>query len=168
MAQYEFIIRDGAGAGAASGASPFARTSAGTRNQQNGQGGTFANVAKAYRTSAVVATTKRLINTVAPNEISLVSLRTGSTELQARLQTKYDIAQQGFNIVESAALGFAVGNLPGAIANTVLSLAFQGINVAQNVSRNRTESAIEDVGIQFTRIRAGTSGSRTMAIGSEQ
>lgn len=90
-------------------------------------------------------------------EISTVSLRTGATEYEQKLQFGYTKAKQ---IALPILLGIGTAGVPGAIVGGLFSLAMQGISWAQNSQTLRLNRSIENISIGMANVRAGVSGSR--------
>ena len=103
---------------------------------------------------------KPWVNKIASFEISQVELRTGAREQQQKIEFGYQIANEVVGIAESAAMGFIVGNVPGAIIGTVLSIGQNLLSIAQRQNSINTRKSIENTSIQMNYIRAGTGGSR--------
>ncbi len=97
--------------------------------------------------------------------ISTINIRTGQLEQQQKAQFAYDMASKAFGLVESIAVGAAVGGIAGAIGGAVMSIAttITGYALAQQ-KLNLAESQ-ENISLGFMNARAGgsiatTSGSR--------
>lgn len=133
--------------------------------QGEGQGGK--DTKKAIAKGIVVyRTAKSFVNQVVSHNVSTVSLRTGSEELQQRLSFAYEVGQKAFGMVESVFIGAAVGNLPGAIIGGLLSAAHTAISYAQKAETISLQRPVESVSLRNQQIRAGGSlatfsGSRT-------
>ena len=105
---------------------------------------------------------KPFVTQIAGNKISQVSLKTGSRELQEKIEFTYGIVNAGVGIAESALTGYAIGNIPGAIVGTLFSAFHQTITIAQRTAAINTQRSIENVSIQMNYIRAGARGSRNV------
>lgn len=114
----------------------------------------FATFMVAYRT------VKSFVNQIATHEVSMVSLRTGSNEMQERAQFTYEMIQKGIGVLEAVGTGALVGGLPGALVGLTLSAAHTVIGYAQNQDRINTQRTLENQSIQLNYIRAGARGSR--------
>ena len=91
-------------------------------------------------------------------EVNSVSLRTGATEYERKLQFGYSTFKQ---TVLPLAIGAATGGLPGAVIGGLFSLAMQGISWTQNAQTIRYNQNLEDISIGMANIRAGVTGSRS-------
>lgn len=105
-----------------------------------------------YGTAAAVA--DKLVS----YEISTVSLRTGATEYEQKLQFGYSMAKQ---TLLPLAVGAATGGLPGAIIGGLWSFTMQGISWAQNAQTIDYNKTLENISIGFANTRAGVTGSRS-------
>lgn len=79
------------------------------------------------------------------HEISTVELRTGSAELQQRIEFGYQVVSSGVGIAENILVGFAVGNVAGAVAGAVVGIAGELLNVgyrADTINLKRSEESI--------------------------
>ncbi len=98
-------------------------------------------------------------------QIGTVALRTGDHELQARLQSAYDIGSQAVGLVENIAVGFMVGNVGGALAGALLSVAQTGVSLVQKYETFNLNKNLENTSLALMNVRAGgnvasTSGRR--------
>ena len=98
-------------------------------------------------------------------QIGTVALRTGNHELQARVQTAYDIGSQAFGMVESVAIGAMTGGVWGAIAGAVMSLMHTAVTLSQKIETYNIQRSQEGTSIALMNVRAGgnvatTSGRR--------
>ena len=113
-------------------------------------------LSKAVSYKAIMSTADNLIS----NSISQVSLETGATEYEQRLQTVYSglqqIGRQGMQLLAGA----VSGNLPVAAIGVVWSSVNQGIGVLQRIQQYNSQNALENVSIGMQNIRAGTTGRR--------
>ena len=94
-------------------------------------------------------------------EVSIVELRTGSRDMQERANFYNSIVQKGLGIVEATAVGFKMGNLPGALAGLMLSTAHTAIGYAQKQNTINLQQTLENRSLEMMRIRAGALGSRS-------
>lgn len=105
-------------------------------------------------TGTAIAVADKLIS----YEISSVSLRTGATEYEQKLQF-------GYSTFKSTALplimGAVTGGLPGAVIGGLFSLAMQGITWAQNAQTISYNKQLENISIGMASVRAGVTGSRS-------
>lgn len=95
------------------------------------------------------------IDNIVTHQISTVSLRTGSDELQERLSFAYSVGKQVAGVLESVAMGAMVGQGVGAIIGAVFGIVNVGLNYAQKADTLRLQKANEDVSLQFQAIRRG-------------
>lgn len=96
--------------------------------------------------------------------VGTVSLRTGATEYEQRLQFVQGEVSQAMNSLESIGLGAAVGGVPGMIVSGVgvaFNYASRGIDWLNNAKTLNLESQLENIQQQMLRVRLGTSGSRS-------
>jgi hypothetical protein len=95
------------------------------------------------------------------SQINTIELRTGRSQLQARMQTSYDIGKRIWNIGESIAIGAMLGGgVPGAVIGAVGSIASQGISLALEQYNLDLQKTVDDIGLKQMQIRAGTGGNR--------
>ena len=104
---------------------------------------------------------KPWVNRVASHNVNMVELRTGSRDLQQRYSFAYQIATDTANLAESVLMGFAVGNVAGAVVGGLMSVAGKIINIVQRQDEINTKQSIENVSVQMNYIRAGAGGRRT-------
>lgn len=98
---------------------------------------------------------KPFVSQVASHEVSTVSLRTGSDELQQKVEFARDIATAGLGIVENIAVGAAIGNLPGALIGAFMGLATTAVGYMNRRKTIGYNQALEDISIDFMNTRAG-------------
>ena len=103
---------------------------------------------------------KGWINKVASHELSMVELRTGSTEAQQKADFIYQLANEGIGTVESALMGLAIGNVPGALIGIGTDLLGKVVSYSQKADKLNTSRNLENESIQRNYIRAGARGSR--------
>lgn len=144
MATYEWIIRNGAD-------NSTQITAPSTENTGKKTDG----IPSFMKPAAVYGIAKRAVTMGINHRVNTVELRTGHAELQQRYQLINDIATRSFNFIESIAVGFAVGNVAGAAIGAVTSLAFQGIQISQQLEERQWRMQEESVGISLANIRAG-------------
>lgn len=91
--------------------------------------------------------------------ISTVSLKTGRTEYQQRLQFAYDVAGNVAGMGENIAMGFLLsgGNPVGAVAGAAISLIHTAVNYAQSANTFNLNRSLENVSIGLADLRAGGS-----------
>lgn len=106
---------------------------------------------------------KRIAESYISYNINTVSLRTGATEYEQKLQFAYNEGSRAAGSIASIAMGAAVGGLPGATIAAVgvgLSYIMKAIGWAQNAEKIQMQKDLEDVSLQMQRARMGISGSR--------
>lgn len=105
-----------------------------------------------------VGTAASIADKLISYEVNSVSLRTGATEYEQKLQF-------GYSTLKSTAVplvvGAATGGLPGAAIGLVMGLAMQGIQWAQNARTMIFNQNLENVSIGMATVRAGVTGSRS-------
>lgn len=105
------------------------------------------------------------VKQVVQHSIGTVALKTGNHELQARLQTAYDVGSQVVSFAENIITGAIVGNAWGAIAGALLSVAQSGVSISQKYDIFNTQKLQENTSLALMDVRAGgnvatTSGRR--------
>lgn len=98
---------------------------------------------------------KPFVQPMIQHSLQTVSLRTGSQEMQQRMQFAYSLGEQAIGIVESIAVGAALGHLPGAILGAVMGLATTAINYANQKDTIRMEQNLENISLRGMNVRAG-------------
>ena len=91
--------------------------------------------------------------------ISTVSLRTGRTEHQQRLQFAYDVGGKVVGLAENVVMGLALsgGNPLGAVAGAAVSVVQTAVQYAQAQNTINLERNAENISIGLMNIRAGGS-----------
>lgn len=106
---------------------------------------------------------KQIADSVISYEISSVSLRTGASEYQQKVQFAYSEGMQAASSVGAIAMGAIMGGPAGAAiaaAGVGLSYVMKFIGWAQNENTIQIEQNREDVSIVMQNIRAGALGRR--------
>lgn len=98
---------------------------------------------------------KPFVQPAIQHSLQTVSLRTGGQEMQQRLQFAYSIGEQALGILESAAIGAAVGNLPGALVGIAVGAMSTIINYANQADTIAIERGLEDISLRGLNVRAG-------------
>lgn len=159
MATYEIILRN-----KTVDTEPTGGAVAGSPNNSSGQSKSGKNLTEGQKAlgKSLVALqkVKSWINPVINHEINMVELRTGRREYARKIQFAHEIAQQGLGIVESIAMGYAVGNVWGAVIGAVGSIGHTAMNYIQRQDEINTQETLENISLQQNRIRAGAGGSR--------
>ena len=87
--------------------------------------------------------------------VSSISLRTGSSELQERVEFGMSAAKSAIGLVSSVVSGYAVGNLPGAIIGGLISVGTTAMNYAQKVKTIRLQGLLENASLRGINARSG-------------
>jgi hypothetical protein len=95
------------------------------------------------------------VSQFAQYQIGTVSLRTGSSDRQQRLQATYNLVSQGAGLVESVALGAMMGGGVGAIIGGLVKLSHIGISMAQQSAMYDMKKNLEDTTLSLMNFRAG-------------
>ncbi len=173
MATYEYIIRNESGGGGGGGKSPaVAKTSTNTNAENNKPtaetstsgaqtaGKIWQKITSLYAVQQAVA----VVKSEYMYKQSTVELRTGSSELQQKVDLQTRGINAGLSVLGSAAAGLAVGGLAGAAIGAGLSVFSQTISFMQSTSQaQRTidlKQTIENETIRMQMVRAGSRGSR--------
>ena len=106
MADYEIVIKDDT----VTKKSPIAQKTQSESVQDTGRAKAKENVAEYFAFKRIVSPFVRM---GIEYGISTVSIRTGRTETQQRMQFAYSVGSKAFGIVENIAIGAAVGGLWG-------------------------------------------------------
>lgn len=155
MAQYEIVIRNQSSNEITSPISGEASL-APTLEQPAGDIG--GNIGGSRGKAAAVisyATVKSFAQQILQHRVNSVELRTGSAELQQKISFAYQIGNQAFSLVESIAIGAAVGNLPGAVIGAITGITRQAINYAQNYYTIQWQGEVESIQNDLKDRRAG-------------
>lgn len=87
-------------------------------------------------------------------QVSTISLRTGASELQQRVQFGLNVAKQAIGIGATLITGFATGN-PLLIVGGLISATTTAINYANQAQTIKTESDLENITRRGLNVRAG-------------
>lgn len=98
---------------------------------------------------------KPFVQPIINHSIQTISLRTGAQETQQRIQLAYDIGEQAVGMLESIAIGAAVGRLPGAIMGATVGLVTTMINYANQADTIGLERSLENIALRGLNVRAG-------------
>lgn len=126
--------------------------------QQNGEKGKQAKALGTYVASQVLGSFVSNIKSSVSSNITLVS---GKTELQSKIDAISSVASAGKSIFDSAVAGAAIGGGIGAIVGAVLGVAMQGIQYAFEKMELDKKQMIEDKQLNMLRSRAGASVNRS-------
>lgn len=88
-------------------------------------------------------------------QVQTISLRTGASEMQQRIQFAYDMGKNAIGIVASIAGGFAIGNVPGAIIGALIGISSNALNYAVKDKQLRYEANLEEISLRGLNRRAG-------------
>lgn len=162
--QNEYVIRiKTEGLSDGNGSSPVSNPSVSSATDESGSEKSYwtksADSAKAAAQRIVsVGTAASIADNLISYEINSVSLRTGATEYEQKLQFGYSTLK---STVLPLAIGAATGGLPGAAIGLVFGIAMQGIQWAQNSQTISYNKQLENISITMASVRAGVTGSRS-------
>jgi hypothetical protein len=91
------------------------------------------------------------------HEISMVSLRTGETERQQKMQFTYDILERVCGTAMNIGVGAATGNIVGAVVAAAYEAINIAINIKQKLDRYDTARSLENMSLGLARARSGDS-----------
>ena len=145
--------------------SAVAKSAANTSTSQDGSAPSTTAKDMIGTAKTVVAYTgaKRIAEAYITHNINTVSLRTGATEYEQKLQFAYSEGSQAIGSVAAIAMGAAVGGPAGAAVAAVgvgINYIMKAVNWSQNADKIQIQKALEDVSLQMQRARMGTAGSR--------
>lgn len=124
----------------------------------------FKTIKKATFGIVSYATAKSFADQIIGYEISQVSLETGASEYEQRLNAKYGIVNDVVGAGVSLLAGFATAGPAGlavAAAGIIISGVHKVVNIAQREQTLQTNADLENISISMQRRRAGFNGSRT-------
>ena len=161
---FEIVIRNetqdsgetevgGAGGINAAGGEPAATTGSSGSTGKNKVGRAFLSVYKPVKST---------VNQIVSYEVSQVELRMGSREQHQKASFAYSMISQGWNTVETVALGAAFGGLAGAAVGLALSAVSTVISISQAQNTLNTQRQLEDVSRNLSAQRVTVSGGRYM------
>ncbi len=156
--QYVITIRNETGEGGRSKPGGVSKTSSG-----DDVSGFYKKTIKSFLGIAGVATAKKAVDFIATTNINRVSIRTGESVLQEKLNYAYSWASRIGGIGLSLAGGFAAGGPAGlAVAAVGSAASLIGTAIDLNVARENIalERTVESIGIAQANIRAGAGGDR--------
>lgn len=143
--------------------SPIASPNGGSGTQEESSGLLSKDGAKAFMKGfAAYKTVKSFVTQAVNYEVSIVSLQTGSQELQQKAEFINSVVQQGVGILETVGAGALVGGLPGALIGLTLGTMHTVIGYAQKANTLNLQNALEVQSIERNYIRAGALGSRQL------
>lgn len=141
-------------------APPSATTQNGSKITQSSSKSAGQNLTKGIIRSAAYGYAKKALGVAAEATVGTIQLRTGQKQYQERQQAIYSYVQSGIGIAESMAMGFAVGNLPGAVISGVASSLFKVVNIGIESRQLGLSKTVDDIGKEQAAIRAGAGGGR--------
>lgn len=99
---------------------------------------------------------KPFVSQVIQHEVGTVSLRTGSQELQQKVEFAYNAVSEGISLAESIAVGAIIGKgVVGALLGAVMGVATSAVGY---INRRKTigyNQSLEDISIDLMNTRAG-------------
>lgn len=107
--------------------------------------------------ATMAATADRIVSTA----ISEVSLRTGATEYEQRLDSAYSAGKSIIGAGAALAMGAATGTLPIVALGMLMSSINKAMSISQKATQLNMAHSLEDISINMQNIRAGTSGRRS-------
>lgn len=140
--------------------------SGGSASSENGSGDaalTAKDVVHAAKKVMAYTGIKQIADSVISYELSTVSLQTGATEYQQKLQFAYSEGRQLASSVGALAMGGIMGGAAGfavAAVGVGISYMMKFIGWAQNANTIQIKENREDISIQMETIRAGSLGRR--------
>lgn len=106
---------------------------------------------------------KQIADSAISYGISTISMRTGASEYQQRVQFAYNEGMQALSSVSAIGMGAVIGGPAGAAVAAVgvgISYLMKMIGWAQNENTLQIEENQEDISIRMQTIRAGALGRR--------
>ena len=114
--------------------------------------------------AAVVGTAYSTLSTVASYvksaTIDVVSLRTGYEEKQQKLEFAYTVGKTLADMAVSIGMGFAIGNVPGAIVGAASSIGSTVANLAMHQNQINISRQNENTSIFLNQLRMGAGSNR--------
>ena len=110
--------------------------------------------------SAAFGYAKRALGMVTQASISTRHIRTGQVQFQQQQEAVLGYVQEGIGIAESVAMGYAVGNVYGAVISGVASAIFKVGNLSIDAEKVGMQKTVESIGREQALIRAGAGGGR--------
>lgn len=107
---------------------------------------------------------KRVADAYITHQINTVSLRTGATEYEQKLQFYYSEGSQAVGSIASIAMGAAVGGPAGAAVAAIgvgINYMMKFIGWAQNADKIQMQKDLEAISQRLQQTRMGISGSRS-------
>ncbi len=146
--------------------SAVAKSGANASAQQDGDDKALTAKDMVGMAKKVVAYTgvKRIADAYVTHRINTVSLRTGATEYEQKLQFYYSEGSQAVGSVASIAMGGVMGGPAGAAVAAIgvgLNYIMKFIGWAQSADKIQMQKDLEDISLNMQRVRMGLSGSRS-------
>lgn len=153
MATYEFILRNGSGASDDTYESPIAdeERQANKQRQKELEG----RRVLAQQIIAVDRFVEPFIAQAIQHEVSLVSLKTGNAERQARAEFNYKVASQMWGIGKSIGIGAVVGGGLGAVVGAFTGVVNTAIGYTYKRDTLNKERQLEGMSLSLANARAG-------------
>lgn len=117
----------------------------------------FASFGKKVSKLAPAAFALKMADLQITTHFNRVSLRTGNSLLQEKMQYKYEATK---SLAMSAITGFAVGGVVGAAVGVFTNVVNRVVNNEIQEENLRIASSVESIGIDQAMIRAGAYGNR--------
>ena len=155
-ATYQFIIKNITRQSASSAVAKTADTAQNPQSPKDTQAGSGALKSTLVAYSKV----KPWINQIVSAEVNFVELRTGARDLQEKYGFAWQIASGAFDMGESVAMGYAIGNLPGAVVGATVGVVHKVVNYTYAKTRLATQETLQNQSIRQNMERAGSRGSR--------
>lgn len=144
--------------------SPSSKTPSKPQAEPESQQSTSGQIMKTLKNNLVVREAVSIAKSELLYQANTVELRTGTKDVQQKIDFQVQMANMGLSVLGSAVAGFATGGLVGAAAMAGISVLTQAISFAQSTSQaQRTidiKQSIENVSIGQQLVRAGSRGSR--------
>lgn len=159
MAEYIITIRN-EGGGSPSSTAPTSTSERSAAPTQSAPASQDSGGKAALRVVASFDIAKRLAFRAIDFRVNTVQLRTGSAAQQERYQYLNGVAQNAFGMIESIAVGYAIGNLPGAVIGGISSVASMGISYLERSATIDLSRQVENETIRRNDLRAGATAGR--------
>lgn len=134
-----------------------------TSKDSSSQSSTAKDMIGMAKTVVAYTGAKRIAEAYITHQINTVSLRTGATEYEQKLQFAKSEASQAVGSVAAIAMGAAVGGPAGAAVAAIgvgINYMMKFIGWSQNADKIQMQKDLESISLQMQRVRMGTGGSR--------
>lgn len=88
-------------------------------------------------------------------KVNTIELRTGSAELQQRVQFGLSVAKSTGGILSSLLTGYAIGKLPGAVIGATIGIATTVMNYSNKAKVIGYQKNLESITLRGMNVRAG-------------